>query len=241
MIRHRIEIKKTAVAVVAVLTLLVSGCDEGKIYPSEQTGSNEGVTVRMTGRVSGITDFYGSGYSIALAVFSGDSDFAEVSKNIDGSGEEVTLSNAAVTVGKTELCVLNTLRKRVFTLVEGPEITGDGGEIITFDIGDADASPFNVINEKVFATTCIQCHGGTGHSAAGLNLDREKAYSMLVGIESTVEEGMLRVDPGYPSGSTLWEAIATDVSAGWSFSHSNLLEPERIGFITNWIEKGAEQ
>ncbi|MDE7108999.1 MAG: hypothetical protein K2O49_03385, partial [Muribaculaceae bacterium] len=98
-----------------------------------------------------------------------------------------------------------------------------------------------VIETGVFATTCSQCHGATGHAAAGLDLLPEQAYAMLVGVSSTVIPDEMRVAPGDASASTLWQALATDISDAWAFSHSNLLTFEKTGFIESWINKGAEK
>lgn len=233
-------IRMTALPLALWALLGAGGCDEGKIYPDDERAAGEGVVVRMKGHISGASA-YGTGYSLVLAIFSEGSDFAEISKNVGDGDIDVELTDVLSGECHAELCVINTLRKRVLSLAETPPIKADAGETVIFEIGDVEASPFDVINEKIFATTCLQCHGGTGHSAARLELTREMAYSMLVGVPSAIETGMMRVAPGMPGESTLWEAVATDVSSDWNFNHSNLLEPEKSGFITSWIEKGAEK
>ena len=219
---------------------LFASCDEGKIYPSEDAGIGEGFTVVMSGDIEGLAD-YGGGYSLALAVFAAGNEFAEVSKRVEPGAKNVELRNVSVTDGSVELCILNSLRKRILTLAS-KEIAGTlSGESIRFDIGSVDVSAFGAIADRIFATTCLQCHGGTTHAAAGLDLNREKGYAMLVNMPSSVMEGRMRVMPGNHRESTLWEAVATDDSAGWSFNHSNLLSGDQAGFIENWIDKGAEK
>lgn len=225
------------------LASILGSCDEGKIYPSEAGSGNEGFSVVMTGNVVGSSD-YGSGYSLALAVFEEGSDFAEISKRVDGEEEnskDVELSNVNIKEGTAELCVINSLRKRVITFASLPVSGVKSGETITFNVGDVDVSQYGAIADRIFATTCIQCHGATGHSAAGLDLNREQAYAMLVDVASVVEPGKMRVAPGDSRESTLWEAVATDLSASWNFNHSNLLPQEQSGFIENWINNGAEK
>ncbi|MDE7442270.1 MAG: hypothetical protein K2M69_08915 [Muribaculaceae bacterium] len=219
---------------------LLGGCDEGKIYPSESDGTGAGYNVVMTGDLKGSAE-YGSGYSLVLAVFEEGDDFAEISKGVEVGSGETELSNVTVTQGTVELCVVNTLRKRVLTLATMQVNDQAGGETLRFDVGDVDVSAFGIIADRIFATTCLQCHGGTSHAAAGLDFNREKAWAMLVNVPSNVVEGMMRVAPDEPRRSTLWEAVATDASAGWSFNHSNLLPSEQSGFIEKWIEKGAEK
>lgn len=220
--------------------ILLGGCDEGKIYPSENDGTGWGYNVVMTGNFKGSAE-YGSGYSLVLAVFGEGNDFAEISKGVGVGSEKIELSNVTVSQGTVELCVVNSLRKRVLTLAIMQVHNPSRGETLHFDVGEVDVSGFGIIADRIFATTCLQCHGGTSHAAAGLDLNREKAWAMLVNVPSRVVEGIMRVEPGAPRRSTLWEAVATDVSAGWSFNHSNLLPSEQSGFIEKWIEKGAEK
>ncbi|MDE5791522.1 MAG: hypothetical protein K2H96_09890 [Muribaculaceae bacterium] len=223
--------------------LLFCSCDEGKIYPSENNGDGDGFTVVLSGNITGTEGYAGTGYAPVLAVFEEGSDFAEVSKAVETGDSKVEINNVKVEEGSAELCVINTLRKRVLTLasVDISKSSAENGGVVRFEVGDVNVSPFESISSRIFSTTCIQCHGGTSHSAAGLNLSREQAYSMLVNVPSAVEEGMFRVKPEELTKSTLWEAVATDASAHWSFNHSNLLTVEESGFISNWIEKGAEK
>ncbi len=222
---------------------LFCGCDEGKIYPSEILGAEDGITVILSGNITGAEGYSGTGYSLVLAVFEEGSDFAEVSKAVEAGDSKVEINNVKVEEGRAELCVINSLRKRVLTLasIDIPKSPAENGGVVSFEVGDVNVAPFEAISSRIFSTACIQCHGGTSHSAAGLNLSREQAYSMLVNVPSAVEEGMFRVRPEEITESTLWEAVATDASAHWSFNHSNLLTAEESGFISNWIEKGAEK
>lgn len=218
-----------------VAAAFATACDDGRIYPvdADLSGDN-GMRVIMTGTITGAGTAYESGYTLALAAFDDGNEFAVVSKTVGDGSEAVELVNVSPSVSSIELCVINTLRKRIATLASIP-VSGSAGERVEFEIGDVDASQFAVINHEIFSTTCIQCHGATGHAAAGLDLRAEEAYGMLVGVASTVEDGMQRVCPGDAAASTLWRAVATDVSSSWSFHHNNLLTPDRCGFIENWI------
>lgn len=235
--------KTIQIGLIGLTALLCAGCDEGKIYPPENTAGEEGFTVVLSGSITGAESYAATGYSPVLAVFEEGSEFAEVSKAVESGSDNVELNNVKVENGSVELCVINSLRKRILTLASldiDASIAEKGG-IVRFDVGDVNISPFEMISDRIFSTTCIQCHGGTSHSAAGLNLSPEQAYFMLVDVASTVEPGMMRVKPEKKDQSTLWEAVATDASANWSFNHSNLLPSEQSAFIGNWIEKGAQK
>lgn len=214
---------------------ILAACDDGKIYPSENDNfGGDGITVTMIGKISGSENAYGSGYSLALAAFSDGNSFAVVSKSVGDGDDGVTLSNVSTSASTIELCIINSLRKKVMTLASMSLKEGNDKNV-TFNVGDIDASPFAVIDNNIFSATCIQCHGATGHAAAGLDLQPGEAYRMLVDVPSTVVEGLKRVEPGNASASTLWEAVATDESASWTFNHSNLLTSDESGFIENWI------
>ncbi|MCM1291775.1 MAG: hypothetical protein NC201_07790 [Prevotella sp.] len=212
-----------------------AGCDDGDIYPSgEDLSGDNGMSIVLTGTINGMPSSYDSGLTLVLAAFKDGNDFAISTKNVGNGSNDIRIDNVSTSANTVELCLINSLRKRIFTIASR-SVEGTAGEIITFDVGNVDASPFGVIQNSVFSSTCTQCHGATGHAAAGLDLQDGKAYKMLVGVESTVVAGKLRVNPGNASSSTLWEALATDDSEHWSFDHSNLLDSEKASFITNWI------
>lgn len=222
------------------VSIILASCDDGRIYPSYGGDKEGGLrSVVMKGEVMGCGAFYGTDYSVVLAAFSESNRFASITKTVGDGREEILLSNISGDATSVELCVINRLRERIFTLASLPLSPGQTGEV-TFEIGKADASPFCVIEKGIFATTCSQCHGATGHAAAGLNLLPEQAYAMLVGCASTVIPDGTRVEPGEASASILWQALATDLSDSWAFSHSNLLTFEKTDFIESWINKGAE-
>lgn len=223
------------------LLLLAAACDEGDIHPSQGSGGgSDGVTVAMTADISGAGDFYNSSYSLALAAFEPDNEYAVVSKTLSDGKADVVIQNVSPDIESVEICVINRLRQRILTIAS-MSVSASSGERVTFEAGDVDASPFHAIQTGIFATTCAQCHGATGTAAASLNLLPEEAYAMLVDHPSTVVEGCLRVKPGDAPASTLWMAVGTSVSDSWAFPHSNLLTPEKSGFIESWIDKGAKK
>ena len=235
------KIRVWSLSTLSACAALLSACDDGRIYPSSDSDSEgSGRSVVMKGSVVGCSDFYGADFSVVLAAFSEDNRFASVTKTVKNGDDDILLANIPKDATSVELCVINRLRERIFTLASLP-LDGGASDEITFSVGTVDAAPFKVMENGIFMTTCSQCHGATGHAAAGLDLLPEEAYAMLVDTPSTVVEGEMRVKPGEASASTLWQALATGISDSWAFSHSNLLTFEKTDFIESWINKGAEK
>lgn len=66
------------------------------------------------------------------------------------------------------------------------------------------------LGQRVFARhgcTVPGCHGGA-FGQAGLSLSPELAYASLVGVPSTIDPARVRVVPGDPASSLLWQKVA---------------------------------
>jgi hypothetical protein len=130
-----------------------------------------------------------------------------------------------------------------------------GCEVETFDDavsrfgGDAPAPPpppggfapdFSAIQANVFSPTCATstCHAG-GAPAAGLNLESANSYTMLVGIQSSQDAGLMRVQPGDPDNSYLIQKLEGTASGGGSMPPSGALDQATIDTIRQWITDGA--
>lgn len=223
----------------SIFALALVGCDDGKIYPEDVKVDGDGLSITVKGEFQGCDQYSGSNYSIVVAAFKDGDNYATVSKPLNDGTDDIVLKNVDANVSTVEVCVITRLRERVVTLASQSVDASGGDTDVVFNAGEVNVSPFNAINMNIFATTCTQCHGATGVSAASLNLMPEEAYRNLVDVPSTVIEGEMRVKPGDASASTLWQAVATDISEAWPFDHSNLLTPERSGFVEYWINFGA--
>lgn len=219
----------------AAVLLSLSACDDGKIYPEDVVVGGEGLTVTVKGEFTGCNLYDGSDFSIVIAAFNDGDNFATVSKPLTDGTDDITLKNVDPNASTVEICVINRLRERVLTLASQNVETSAGNADIIFNAGEINASPYEAINRQIFTTSCAQCHGATGVAAASLNLMPEEAYRNLVNVPSTVVPGEKRVAPGDAAASTLWQALATDISEAWRFDHSNLLTPERCEFVKFWI------
>lgn len=228
-------------AVAALVAL--SSCDEGRIYYDTDVVAEHGVSVSMTGSLSGL-DTWPDGYTVVLAAFDGKSDYALVAKPVvaSGDGGDVAME-MEVTGGEpatVELCAVNRLRRRVATFVSLP--CNASMDAVGLDAGDVDVSMFSAIQHDVFNTTCANCHGASNHAAAGLYLTEGHSYSSLVGVGSQLLPDAQRVALGDSDASVLYKAVATDLSAGWRYDHTKeIISTITIDLIKDWIDNGAQQ
>lgn len=218
-----------------------TSCDDGKIYSDNHIDA-EGSILKITTNISG-TDKWPSGYSVVVAGFS-ESDYAVISKGIpapetEGEAVSVTLSGIPEEVEKIELCVINSLRKRVTTFYEA-DFTAQQ-DTIFMNVGTVNASMFNCIQETVFDTHCIACHGTSTSAAAGLFLTDGKSYKALVNVEADLsEEGKMLVTPGDPDNSFILDILSENITR---HDHSDILSavPIKISLLESWIEGGAKE
>lgn len=236
-------LKKTYhTAIFTSLLLCIASCDEGRIYNTDTITAEEGGSAHLKAQVTGL-DSWNEGYTLALAGFGEGNDYALISKNIEPStidGEcDITLSGITGEVTKIELCAIDRLRRRVATFLSTDYSLQSA--TLNIEAGAIDLSMATAIQNEIFNTTCTQCHGGSGHAAANLNLLEGKSFANLVGVTSIKHPEMNRVEPGESSASILFMALATDMSASWNYDHSvEVVHQEKLDLIRNWIEGGAE-
>lgn len=224
----------------SVLAVAAVACDEGKIYDDAGTGGDDGVTstVRFTGEVTGLDSWSGSDYTVVVAGFA-DSDYAEVSKPVTSGDME--MGGVTDDVTSVELCVINRLRKRVVTLASTEPVKASDG-YIHFDAGKVDGGMYGAVQTSVFDAACVQCHGGSNHAAASLNLVAPESYGALVNKESVKSPDMMRVSPGNAQESVLWRALATDMSDDWAYRHQTIISnTTSVDLVKAWIDAGAKK
>lgn len=229
----------------AVALSIFTACDEGRLYQDDIFTTEEGGRMHFTFSAGG-ADSWTEGYTLAVAGFEEGNEFALVSKNIGGATEEgvcdVWLTGIPAAVKTIEICALDRLRRRIATFVSvdysnGGSYTGDSegsGNIL-------DISMSGAIQHEIFNTTCIQCHGGSNHSAAGLNLTEGKSFGELISRNSVKSPGIKRVEPGKSDLSLLYLILSGDYSTFWNYDHSvEVVRQEKLDLIRNWIEGGAD-
>ena len=229
----------------------LSACDSGDIYDKVYQVDEKGKTVKVTARISGLGEWEGTGYTMAVAGFTQDSKFALMQKTLpstveDGSTVSLVLSNISNEVQTVEVSLTNSLRKRIISLVsvnmeDYSENTAH--DTILLDLGTVDVGRFGILQAGIFNRACIQCHGGNGRSAAGLNLTEGNARSNLVDVPSTRREGMLRVASGNVEASLLHQVLNEGGEKLLSHNHTEILSSqfksnleEVNSLIDSWIE-----
>lgn len=226
-------------------------CDSGDIAEKVFSVDETGYTVKVTARMSGLSDWEDSGYTLAVAGFTADSKFALLQRALPSTAEDdlpvsLVLSNLSGELKTVELALTNSLRKRIITLATismADYSENTARDTIRLDLGNIDVSHFGVLQTGLFDRACIQCHGASGRSAAGMNLTAGHAKANLVDVPSTRREGFMRVESGNAEGSLLHLILNEGGENLLSHNHTEILSSqfksnleEVNSLIDSWIE-----
>ena len=112
--------------------------------------------------------------------------------------------------------------------------SGSGGGGLTAD--------FKSIQDNVFTPICTKCHIGAS-APEGLQLDAAHSYSLLVGVASTEQPAVKRVEPGDPDSSYIIRKLqGTPGISGQQMPFGGPYLPQStIDVIRQWITDGAQQ
>lgn len=223
----------------------LSACDDGNIYPKTASTDRGGVAATFVGQIAN-ADTWPSQYTLSIAVFSDDSEYAKTAKNItvasDGSAS-VTLTGIDVAYSTVEVCVISKLRARVYTFLSASLSDYEEGDTIRFTPDDAlEADMFDYVQSIVFDNYCARCHGGNGYYAGDLDLTEGNSHDALVNIASTRDTAAsLLVMPFYPDSSYLYRVICGDEDDVLGMTHYDILSNDYIAsqLVKNWISAGA--
>jgi methionine-rich copper-binding protein CopC len=100
---------------------------------------------------------------------------------------------------------------------------------------------FTSIQANVFTPICTKCHSGAG-APQGLQLDAAHSYSLLVGVPSAEEPGLLRVKAGDPDNSYIIRKLEGGpgiVGVQMPADGPPYLPQATINVIRSWITNGA--
>lgn len=88
----------------------------------------------------------------------------------------------------------------------------------------------------IFTAHCWTCHP----PMADMDLSDGEAYNSLVGVVSTNHAPAIRVVPGDPDASVLWNKVTFTELYGLGMPpDGTFLSPEELATIRDWIEQGA--
>lgn len=229
--------------------LALQACDEGRLYEDEVPIAPEGRTVTLTAKLTGIGSWPDPSMYVVVAGFGDDSDYALINKSVpmpatEGDEVSVVLSGVKENVTRVELCAINRLRKHIVSFYTIDESQLTASNEITVDAGTLNVGMYNTIQERVFNTTCVNCHGASTSAAAGLYLTADKSHDALVGKPSKKLEGMNIVEPGDAAKSAMYQALSTDVSIinEWHYNHTaEVVDDGILALIRQWITHGAKK
>ena len=231
-----------------LFSLTFAACDSGDIVEKTTADENNGHTVKLSVSVTGMSDL-NEKYSLALATFKSGDNYALTTFGIPTNTKDHELVNIVAPnidgdVSTVELVIINRLRQRIMTLASiNMDEYADATDTIRMEAGAVNVNMFNLIQQRVFNMSCVQCHGGNGGSgAANLNLTEGKAFDNLVDVPSTRKEGRFRVVSGTASQSLLHQILAEGGEDILHYNHTEVLSsqfkndvaPVRT-FIDDWI------
>ncbi|MBQ8153068.1 MAG: hypothetical protein IJ548_08485 [Paludibacteraceae bacterium] len=234
--------KRITFASLSLLSICLTSCDDGLIY-NEVAYNTVGRSAKLEGKITGLGN-WAEGYTIAVAGFTGDDDYASISKAVQTDSEgnaTVIMTNIPDEVTSVQLCVLDRLRRHVMTFYEA-DIEGVR-DTIRMEVGTVDASMFNAIQQSYLTTTCANCHGASNRIAAGLNLTEGNAYQAMVGVDSKKVDGKKIVDPNDAENSVLHMVLNQESVEGIGMNHFDLVSEKNaqsiLPLIDSWINNGA--
>ncbi len=234
--------KRFVSALLLTVFTLLTGCDEGKVYP-------EGTTVHTMFARLDVTlkgkEAWPQKDLIVLAAFGDDtslplsttvipeptaaSNTASVSLGLTGS--EKTLAVSIVTKGTTRQVLYNFYTYPI----------SEFSEEITLPIKEIDLASFDRIQTQIFDANCVACHGGSTTAAAGLYLTEGKSYEAIVGRAASLSgEGKMIVCPEKLDDSFIMDILQSDILR---YNHSDIFAstPEFITLMKTWITEGASR
>ncbi len=236
--------KRIIFATLSVLSISLTSCDDGLIY-KEVAYNTVGRSAKLEGKITGL-DNWAEGYTIAIAGFTEDDDYASISKAVQTDKEgnaSVIMTNIPDEVTSVQLCVLDRLRRHVMTFYEA-DIEGVR-DTIRMEVGTVNASMFNAIQQSYLSTTCVNCHGASNRIAAGLNLTEGNAYEAMVGVDSKKVDGKKIVVPYDAENSLLHMVLNQETVEGISMNHFDLVSEKNaqtiLPLIDSWINNGAKE
>lgn len=122
-------------------------------------------------------------------------------------------------------------------------LVGSLGACASDDGGQGAPATFTEVYDEILFPRCAEsiCHGG---AAGELDLTtRDGAYLALVGVQAAgpqcMSSGMVRVAPGDPDASLLYDKLSSTPSCGERMPIGTPLTDAELARIASWIAAGA--
>lgn len=223
---------------------LVSSCDEGRIYEKELVIPKDGLTVRLTAHIEGIST-WPSGYELTLAGLTSD-DAVNIYKIINADGDvSLDMSGINENITKVQLCIMDrSSRKSIvaYKEIEKSDFQTEN-DVVKMDAGRVDVGMYSTIQTYIFDDKCISCHGAQGSAPRGLFLTSGKSYESLVNVPSKSNPDYLLVKPNNASSSFLPLILSENGHLG--HDHVDILDARKstslVALIRSWISNGAKE
>lgn len=226
--------------------IITTSCDEGMIYEHNELPATSGLTVVVEIPATGLESWQtipSPSCHPALAGFTREGSYAEVSTNIGipGNSSRFILTGVDESVAEIRLSVLDRLRKQIHQFVSLPlEDAVTNGDTLRFKLNEPiDLSISDAVQQRIFNTTCIACHGGGNFVAANLNLTRNHSLNSLIGkkaMKCSEMSDTLRVAGGHPEKSLLYLILTSRISENWVYDHSvEVVDPTVTDMMRDWI------
>lgn len=234
------------ILLLSFVCVLFTACDEGKIYP--ESSETEGKTVEVNITFKGVKAWPTYNY-MALATFGDDPTQAILTRRISKpSNDGVTTSIRLKGITHETKTIAIAVISKGLTLVHSfYTFSVDGSldkETIEIPNQSIDIACFERVQNQVFNSQCITCHGGSSASPAGnLRLTEGNSYNSLVNVKAPdSSEGKMYVNPGNVNSSFIIDVLSDDILK--YYNHTDIFSgserSEILSLIQGWINEGVE-
>jgi hypothetical protein len=138
------------------------------------------------------------------------------------------------------------MRQRAIAMLFGPALLLAPALLFSPPALAAENAPPTLKNDvqPIFDMACADCHG-VKHQKAKLNLSAATARQALVNQPSDEVPTLVRVKPGDPEGSYLWQKLQNKAAKGKGMPRTifstKRLPDDQLEVIRKWIEAGAPE
>lgn len=224
--------------------LLLSGCDDGKIYPDDSIDAGRTVTIQVS--FTGVRA-YPDYNMLTFAAFGEDAHepllTQRLSRPTEGRVEEYTLMGLPEETKAVGIALVSRGQTLIYKYCSVDIDTSVKETILPKTT--VNLATYDRIQEQVFDAHCIACHGkSSGQPAGNLFLTEGKSYSALVNVKAgaPVANEKPYVTPGEPDNSFLIDILSENILGHNHTDIFNGSETTEVNNLLNaWINNGAKE